>query len=270
MAKETTGFSDFAVDNRIFKTWYKIVGDISNSNRRPLVVLHGGPGLTHDYMLCVFEMHLLQCATAEFHRRPHLRLVEEKYSLLALFVFRHHLISLPSIPVVFFDQLGSGQSSHYRDAPTNFWTPELFMDQLDSLLRHLKISDNFDLLGHSWGGTFVLFAYLGQSIAVTGFLAAYYAANRANSGHRCLVLANAPASIQLLEKGLNLHLDQFPKEFAEMMRKHEAENTTNAPEYSKGISQFIARHLCSLRPWPRELRDSFAANGEDPTVSSSM
>ncbi|KAH9478940.1 L-amino acid amidase [Psilocybe cubensis] len=218
MMSETTGFVEFVVSNKVFQTWYKVVGDLSSSRRRPLVVLHGGPGLTHDYML------------------PHRKLSEE------------------GIPVVFFDQLGSGKSSHYREAPIDFWKPELFADQLDGLVQHLKISDNFDLLGHSWGG----------------FLAAYYAANRPHSGYRSLILANAPASIHLLEKGLNLHLDQFPKEFADMMRRHESENTTNSPEYSKGISQFVSKHLCSLSPWPQELRDSFAANGKDPTVSNSM
>ncbi|PPQ94608.1 hypothetical protein CVT25_011402 [Psilocybe cyanescens] len=218
MIQESTGFADFKVGDETFKTWYRIVGDIANKNLRPLVILHGGPGLTHNYML------------------PHRKIAEE------------------SVPVVFFDQLGSGRSSHYRDAPKSFWTPELFMDQLDNLLSHLKISENFDLLGHSWGG----------------FLAAYYAANRPTGGHRHLILANAPASIQLLEQGLNLHLDQFPKEFAKMMRKHEEDNTTSSPEYSKGMAQFIAKHLCSLLPWPQDLQDSFRANGEDPTVSSSM
>lgn len=109
-----------------------------------------------------------------------------------------------------------------------------------------------------------------RTTGFAGFLAAYYAANRPTGGHRHLILANAPASIQLLEQGLNLHLDQFPKEFAKMMRKHEEDNTTSSPEYSKGMAQFIAKHLCSLLPWPQDLQDSFRANGEDPTVSSSM
>lgn len=32
------------------ETWYKIVGDLERSEFVPLVVVHGGPGLTHDYL----------------------------------------------------------------------------------------------------------------------------------------------------------------------------------------------------------------------------
>lgn len=101
------------------------------------------------------------------------------------------------IPIVLYDQIGSGASSHYRDAPNTFWHPYLFMDQLDNLLEHLDIHDNFDLLGHSWGAT------------------------RPHKGLQNLIVSNAYASIELLEEGLNLHLDKFPKDFAEMIRKHE-------------------------------------------------
>src|SRR6201995_4640885 len=34
------------------KTWYKIYGDLSSSSTgRPLVILHGGPGACHNYLL---------------------------------------------------------------------------------------------------------------------------------------------------------------------------------------------------------------------------
>lgn len=61
---------------------------------------------------------------------------------------------LGSIPIVLYDQIGSGASSHFRDAPDTFWHPYLFLDQLDNLVEHLDIHRNFDLLGHSWGGNF--------------------------------------------------------------------------------------------------------------------
>lgn len=59
---------------------------------------------------------------------------------------------LHSIPIVFYDQIGNGESTHIKDKPADFWNPELFMDELDNLLKHLGIYENFDLLGHSWGG----------------------------------------------------------------------------------------------------------------------
>ncbi|KAF8155869.1 Alpha/Beta hydrolase protein [Crassisporium funariophilum] len=216
---ETTGTVEFKVGSKSFKTWYKVVGDLKKSQRRPLVVLHGGPGLTHHYMI------------------PH-----------------QILYLQANIPVVLYDQIGNGGSSHYRDAPEGFWSPDLFMDQLDNLLRHLDIEADFDLLGHSWGG----------------FLAGLYAATRNPRGLRKLILANTPASIELLEASLNLHLDNFPEDFAAMIRKHEADNTMEEPEYQKGIGAFLAKHLCTLQPWPKELLQSFAENSKDPTVYNDM
>jgi hypothetical protein len=63
------------------------------------------------------------------------------------------LISLTHrIPVILYDQIGNGASSHWPDAPKDFWVPSLFMDELDNLTQALGISDDFDLLGQSWGG----------------------------------------------------------------------------------------------------------------------
>lgn len=67
--------------------------------------------------------------------------------------FTHATVS--SVPVVLYDQIGGGASSHRPDAPTEFWVPELFMDELDNLIEALGIHDNFDLLGHSWGGVWL-------------------------------------------------------------------------------------------------------------------
>jgi len=64
----------------------------------------------------------------------------------------------PRIPIVFYDQLGNGESSHCPGVPKEFWTPELFMDELDNLLQSLGIYDDFDLIGHSWGGAFIFIA----------------------------------------------------------------------------------------------------------------
>lgn len=60
----------------------------------------------------------------------------------------HHF----SIPVIFYDQLGNGESTHLPDAPKDFWKPELWVDELNNLLAHLGIADDFDLIGNSWGG----------------------------------------------------------------------------------------------------------------------
>ena len=56
------------------------------------------------------------------------------------------------IPVVLYDQLGCGKSTHLREKrlDTDFWVPELFIAELESLLEYLGIAGDFDLLGQSW------------------------------------------------------------------------------------------------------------------------
>ena len=58
-----------------------------------------------------------------------------------------------------------------------FWTVQLFLDELSSLLAHLGIADNYDVLGQSWGGM------LGAEHAITR-----------PKGLRKLILSNSPAS----------------------------------------------------------------------------
>ncbi|PPQ81453.1 hypothetical protein CVT24_001448 [Panaeolus cyanescens] len=154
------------------------------------------------------------------------------------------------IPIVLYDQIGNGRSSHYRDCPEKFWTPSLFSDELKNLLRRLGIYDNYDLFGHSWGG----------------FLAAYFSCSRENTGLHRLILSNSPASMKLMEDGLNILLDSFGAEFAATIRKHEEEGTTSSTEYLEGLTQFATTYICSLWDWPEELQKSFGANEEDSTV----
>ncbi|KAG2069370.1 hypothetical protein BDR04DRAFT_1101661 [Suillus decipiens] len=56
------------------------------------------------------------------------------------------------------------KSTHLHDKPAEFWTPELFMDELDSLLVLLGIESDFDLLGHPWGGTLALTMTISPSV----------------------------------------------------------------------------------------------------------
>lgn len=114
---EVTGKVDFKVGDDTYQTWYKIVGDLA-SGVRPLVVLHGGPGISHDYMTPLVEIY-------------------NKYK----------------IPVIFYDQVGIGMSlfEGVAEKPKELWTVDLFMDELDNLLVYLGVQNDFSLLGHSWG-----------------------------------------------------------------------------------------------------------------------
>lgn len=100
---------------RGFETWYRVTGDLT-SDLTPLVVVHGGPGCSHDYLLSLAE------------------------------------IANSSRAVIHYDQIGGGRSTHRRDAPPEFWTVDLFLSELDNLLEFLGMADRYSLLGQSWGG----------------------------------------------------------------------------------------------------------------------
>ena len=98
-----------------FETWYRVTGDLASSPA-PVVVVHGGPGCTHDYV--------------------------DSFSDLAR----------DGRAVVHYDQLGNGRSTHLRHHGAEFWTVDLFLAELDNLLSHLGIAERYHLIGQSWGG----------------------------------------------------------------------------------------------------------------------
>ena len=197
-------------------TWYRITGD-ARSHKAPLVVIHGGPGSTHDYL--------------------------DSFAALAS----------DGRCVVHYDQIGNGRSSHLPHAPTNFWTSALFLDELDSLLGHLRICQNYILLGHSWGGM------LGIEQAV-----------RQPAGLRALVLANTPASIGLWNAAAQRHRHGLPVDIQTTLRLHEAAGSVEHPDYQAAVKVYLHRHFCRLSCWPSPLTRSADAKAADPTVYATM
>lgn len=149
---------------RPVKTWYRIHGDLASAtpSRRPLVVIHGGPGGISDYLFPLTDL----AAGAR------------------------------GVPVVFYDQIGNGRSTRLRSRAGDvaFWTERVFLAELHALLAHLRL-DQYDVLGHSWGG----------------MLAARFAAAHP-PGLTRLVIASAPASMELWIKGVNGLRAQLPPE----------------------------------------------------------
>ena len=100
-----------------YKTWFTSFGECADG-RLPLLIAHGGPGMTHDYLLPLREL-----ATA-------------------------------GRQVVFYDQLGNGNSTHLPEKVNDreFWTPELFLTELSNVIEHLDFGRGMHFLGQSWGG----------------------------------------------------------------------------------------------------------------------
>ena len=215
---ETTGTVDFVVGGETFKTWYKVLGDLK-SGVRPLVLLHGGPGIPHQGLIGHDQL------------------------------YKDH-----SIPIVWYDQLGCGASTHLPDKPKEFWKPELFMDELENLLAALGIADDFNVLGHSWGG----------------MLAAQWTATRQPKGLKRIVLTNAPASMDLWTKAAELLVLQMPAEAQEIINKHQKDGTYEDPEYKTVMLEYYGKFVCRCRPWPEAVTISHHEMAKEPTVYNTM
>lgn len=98
-------------------TWYRrTTPRTPAAGALPLVVLHGGPGMSHDYLRRLGEL-------AQQGRE-----------------------------VIHYDQVGCGRSSHHPEAPAGHWSVDLFVTELAGLIEHWGVGGGFHLLGHSWGG----------------------------------------------------------------------------------------------------------------------
>jgi proline-specific peptidase len=96
--------------------WYRVIGSGAGI---PVVLLHGGPGLTSHYLK---SMEALS---------------DERI-------------------VMRYDQLGSGRSDAVTD--TSLFTIARFVEQLEALRRHLAL-EQMHLYGHSWGATLAVEYY---------------------------------------------------------------------------------------------------------------
>ncbi len=92
--------------------WYKSVGE---GDLPPLLVVHGGPGFTHNYLTPLEDL-------------------------------------AGQRQVVFWDQLGCGKSESPSDA--SLWTLERSLREVDAVREHLDLGRHH-LFGNSWGGMLV-------------------------------------------------------------------------------------------------------------------
>jgi L-proline amide hydrolase len=204
------------VDFGKWQTWYRITGDL-RSGKTPLIAAHGGPGGTHDYLLTIAD------------------------------------ISRSGRPVIHYDQIGNGNSTRLRDRGADFWTVDLFLDELDNLVEKLGIAGGYHLLGQSWGG----------------MLAAEHGI-RQPAGLQSLIISDSPASMTLWLAAAAELRAQLPADVQATLTRHEDAGTTDSAEYLAAMEVFYDRHVCRILPRPAELARTFAAIAEDPTVYGTM
>ena len=199
-----------------WSTWYRVTGDL-NSGMTPLVVVHGGPGCTHDYVLNIAD------------------------------------VAQSGRAVVHYDQLGGGRSTHLPDRGGDFWTVQLFLDELDNLLDALGIADDYHLLGQSWGGM------LGAEHAI-----------RQPEGLRSMVISNSPASMALWASEAKILRGQLAPDVEATLDRHEADGTTDDPEYLAASQVYYDEHVCRVVPNPSDVLRTTEFLASDPTVYHTM
>jgi proline-specific peptidase len=122
------------------ETWYRVVGDGEDPGKHPVLCLHGGPGATWHHM--------------------------EPYQALA-----------EGRRVIFYDQLGCGNSAVAEAHDPAMWTTELYVEEVGAIREALGL-DRVHVLGHSWGGM------LGMAYAITQ-----------PAGLASLIVESSPASV---------------------------------------------------------------------------
>jgi len=198
-----------------FKVWTKRVG---NNPTMKVLLLHGGPGATHEY----FEVFDSYFPNAE-------------------------------IEYYYYDQLESAYSDQPNDS--TLWSIDRFVDEVEQVRIALNLnSDNFYLLGSSWGGI------LGMEYAL-----------KYQQNLKGLIVSNMMASIPDYIKYANDVLGpKLPPTVLEEIRALEAKGDYANPRYSELIyTNYYPEHVLRmpLENWPDPVNRAFAHINPDLYVT---
>jgi len=166
-----------------FRVWTKRVG---RNPRRKLLLLHGGPGATHEY----FEA----CDT---------------------------WLPDAGIEYYYYDQLGS----YYSDQPDipELWQVPRFVDEVEQVRRALGLDvGNFYLLGHSWGGALAIEYALAHGAALKGLVISNMMASIADYNRyaeQVLMPTIDPAALREI-KALEAAQDYANPRYMELLMEH--------------------------------------------------
>lgn len=178
--------------------FWHMVGDGPGT---PLLVLHGGPGSAHQYLLSM---------TALGDERP----------------------------IIFYDQLGCGQSEQPADEA--LYTIPRSVQEVQAVRDALGL-DRVILFGHSWGGMLAI-EYLCQEAPP--------------SGVERLILCGAHADMPQCSRGMQRLLQALPGGAGARLKELEAIGEEGSEEYEQIAARFYAAHLCRLDPWPQAVIDA--------------
>lgn len=199
----TEGKIPFSYDGEALETYYKVVGELTPSMPPPLIVVHGAPGTSHDYLIPLSDI-----ATGPSPR-----------------------------PVIFYDQIGSSRSTHLPNKPDQFWSFDLFIAELQNLVRHFQVENAYHILGHSWGA----------------MIAVEFIVRHHPKGVKSIVLANTLATAASYNAAVKRMEWAMSGGVGDTIRKHQENGTTEDPAYKKAIMSFYEAHACRVKPFPKEI-----------------
>jgi proline-specific peptidase len=140
--------------------------------------------------------------------------------------------------VVLYDQLGWGNSDHVHNP--SMWTVDLFLEELGALRKALGLK-RVHILGHSWGGMLAMEYALTQPEGVSS-----------------LILADTAASAPEWIAETSRLVSELPPEVRQTIREHEAQGTTDSPEYEEACRLFSRRHAGGhIEPKPEWVKKAF-------------
>ncbi len=182
------------------RVWYKIIG--KNMPGIPLLVIHGGPGASHHYL------------------EPITDLADER-------------------PVIFYDQLGCGNSDNPND--TTLWTLERFVNELQQVIQALDLG-KVHLLGQSWGTS----------------LAVEYVLTKQSHGIESLILSGPLLSASRWIEDQKTYIGELPEDVKKAILRGEESGVYDSGEYQEAMMLFYQKHVCRLDEWPDYLNTAFA------------
>ena len=189
-----------------YKVWTKRVG---NNPKLKVLLLHGGPGATHEYFE-IFDSYFPEAA----------------------------------IEYYYYDQLESAYSDQPNDS--SLWTVDRYVDEVEQVRKGLGLnSDNFFLMGHSWGGILAMEYALKYQENLKGLIVS----NMMASGPDYMAYANDVLGPQL------------PAEVLKEIRILEEKGEYSNPRYSELIyANYYPKHILRfpLDQWPNPISRAFA------------
>jgi proline-specific peptidase len=111
-----TNSSEGTIPFKGYQTWYRRTGS-PGPGKIPLLVLHGGPGVTHSYLKSLDDL------------------------------------AVNGREVIYYDQIGCGNSPGPDD--DDFYSMELFEEELATVIQALNLKEAH-ILGQSWGGMLLM------------------------------------------------------------------------------------------------------------------